>query len=279
MGGTMKKILLVILSIITISTVIGGKYHWNQKVDAVQASVDKEKKDENRKEIKITNEEELEIEEKKETLIKLDKLNFLPKELQPIFSRVIEKNRPVHLMIAGSASTSSNDVAWPNKLKMKLLDTYGDSLIKVTIKEISKKTSQRVIEENIHEEMAELKPDILLLEPFLLYDNGEIRMAERLKNLSIIIDSFKKMNPDIMIMIQPANPIYGAYYYPNEEKDLERYSKQNEYIYLDHWAAWPDYRKKEIQDYLTKDNLPNKKGNEVWAKYLMKYFVRDGESE
>ncbi|TMU84243.1 SGNH/GDSL hydrolase family protein [Bacillus sp. BHET2] len=278
----MKKFLLIVLAVMTISTVIGGKYHWNQKVSAVQTKVNvtEEKSDEGIvEESKSIESQKVEAEPDKDRLVKLDKVNFLPKELQPIFQKAIEEQRPVNLMITGSSSTSHKDGAWPQLLESKLLDTYGDSLIHVTIKEIGGKTSQQVVKESIYKKMVNMKPDILLLEPFLLYDNGEIRMSERLKNISKIIKSFKKANPDMTILIQPANPIYGAYYYTDEENDLERYAKQNNYTYLDHWKAWPDYNKSEIEDYLTEGNVPNDKGNETWAKYLKEYFVRDDEKE
>ncbi|MCR8850366.1 hypothetical protein NQ095_18265 [Rossellomorea sp. SC111] len=278
----MKKFLLIILAIMTISTVIGGKYHWNQKVSAVQGKVsetEQKSKVISEEELKSIENQKVERAREKDRLLKLDKVNFLPKELHPAFQKAIEESRPVHLMITGSSSTSQKDGAWPELLERQLVDTYGESLIHVTIKEIDGKTSQQVVKENLYNDMVKMKPDILLLEPFLLYDNGEIKMSERLKNISKIIQSFKKANPDLITLLQPANSIYGATYYPNEEKDLERYAKQNDYIYMDHWKAWPDYNKKEIEEYLTEKNVPNEKGNEMWAAYLKKYFVRDGGIE
>ncbi len=266
----------------TISTVIGGKYHWNQKVSAVQAKVNVNEEQSDGgivEESKSIESQKVYAEPDKDRLVKLDKVNFLPKELQHIFQKAIEVQRPVHLIITGSSSTSHKNGAWPRLLERELLDTYGDSLIDVTIKEIGGKASQQVVKESIYKEMVNMKPDILLLEPFLLYDNGEIRMSERLKNISKIIKSFKKANPDLVILIQPANPIYGAHSYPDEENDLERYAKQNNYTYLDHWKAWPDNNKREIEDYLTEGNVPNDKGNEIWAKYLKEYFMRDGKIE
>ncbi len=278
----MKKFLLIVLAIMTISTIIGGKYHWNQKVNAVQANVSGtgEKSDESSvAESNSIENGKLETEGDKERLVKLDKVNLLPKELQPVFQKAIDERRPVHLMITGSSSTSHKNGAWPSLLERKLLDTYGDSLLHVTIKEIGDKTSKQVVKENIFKESVNKKPDILLLEPFLLFDNGEINMSERLNNISTIIKSFKKANPDLVILIQPANPIYGATYYPNEENDLELYAIEHNYIYLDHWNAWPDYSKKEVKDFLTEENVPNDKGNETWAEYLTEYFVKVGESQ
>jgi hypothetical protein len=56
-------------------------------------------------------------------------------------------------------------------------------------------------------------------------------------------------------------------YYLQEEKDLEGYAKENGYIYLNHWDAWPDSSREDLKNYLTDENLPNAKGNKVWAQY------------
>ncbi|MGG4169021.1 SGNH/GDSL hydrolase family protein [Rossellomorea vietnamensis] len=268
----MRKFLLGVLAIVTLSTLAGGKYHWDQRVEAVQINGQKEKV----VSVQADGEEEKKekAEEERKRLVKLDKLNYLPPELKNTFKKKIERKESVHLMIMGSSSTSGDDGAWPKELEKALIDTYGHDLIKVTLKEIAEKTSKQVVMEGIHKPLAEMKPDILLLEPFLLYDNGEIRMPDRLKNLETILSDFKKQNPDITFIIQPANPISGAYYYPQEEADLEKYARERKYVYLNHWDSWPDNKSKELKDYLTDENIPNEKGNKVWLDYLMKYFIR-----
>ncbi|MGR3765913.1 SGNH/GDSL hydrolase family protein [Rossellomorea sp. NS-SX7] len=268
----MKNFMIVFLFIITVSALAGGKLHWEQKISAVQADtihVDMPKQ------VVKADSTDKEEEAKKERMLKLDRMNYLPPELQQKFREKINQDQQLHLMIIGSSSTSEQKDAWPELLEEKLVEVYGDSLLNVTIKEIANKTSDKVLEEDIHKKLTEQKPDILLLEPFLLYDNGELGMTDRLKNLSVLLKDFKKESPDMTIILQPSNPIYGAHYYLQDEKELEDYAKENKYIYLDHWQAWPDSGKKEMKDYLTTENLPNKKGNEVWAKYLADYFVRD----
>jgi hypothetical protein len=275
----MRKFWLWVLAIVTLSTLAGGKYHWDQRVSAVQVKGHTEKVSGyrtgmNMEEKKEEDEEKVAAEEVKNRLVKLDKLNYLPPELKETFKKKIEGDEPVHLMLLGSSSTSGKEGAWPKELEKALLDRYGHDLIKVTLKEIAEKTSQQVVKEELHKPLADMKPDILLLEPFLLNDNGEIRMSNRINNLETILGDFKKQNPEITFIIQPANPIAGAYYYPQEETDLEKHSRGEKYVYLNHWDAWPDYNSKELKDYLTEENIPNEKGNKVWLDYLMKYFIR-----
>jgi lysophospholipase L1-like esterase len=284
----MKNFLLICLAIITASALAGGKLHWDERVDAVQAEAvtENEPKQETKQQTNLagtktaaTSKEEKVGKDEMDDLIQLDKLNFLPPGLQQKFKEKMNKNQPLHLMILGSSSTSEREGAWPQLLEKQLMGVYSEILLKITIKELSNKTSDQVIKENLHKDWAEQKPDILLLEPFLLYDNGEVTMSNRLKNLTVLLEDFKKKNQDLTIMLQPANPIYGAHYYLKEEMDLERYANKHKYTYLNHWDAWPDPNNKEIKEYLTKDNLPNDKGNKVWANFLKEYFVRgvDGE--
>jgi hypothetical protein len=272
----MNKFLLACLMIMTTGTLILGKNHWNKQVDSVLATL---------------NDETIEIEKSmpdnpsaekkidKERLLKLDKLHALPSELRPLFKEKIENDQPVQLLIIGSASTSEKEGAWPNLVERRLKEFYSDSLIKVRIKEIPAKTSKQVIAGNLHKDLAGLKLDVLLFEPFLLYDNQKIKITERIHNLSVILKEFKNQNPDIKIILQPSNPIFGAHYYLQEESELEHYSKQQKHIYLNHWEAWPDSDDKDIRNYLTKDYLPSDRGNEVWADYVIDFFIKDLNEE
>ena len=274
----MKKFLLGVLAAVTLFTLAGGKIHWDQRVDAVQAKDHWKEADTVQTVVSQVKKEKEEMEkstteEDKGRLVKLDKLNYLPPELKETFKKKVEKDEPVHMMILGSSSTSEAEGAWPKELEKALIDTYGQELINVTMKEIADKTSEQVVKDSIHKELAGMKPDILLIEPFLLYDNGEIRMSNRIKNLETILGEFKKQNPAITVIIQPANPIPGAYYYPKEEAELEKYARGKKYVYLNHWETWPD--NEEIKDYLTEENVPNEKGNEIWLDYLMNYFIRN----
>jgi hypothetical protein len=279
----MKNFLLICLAVITAFTLAGGKLHWEEQVDAVQADTisENEPKDETKSETNIkgstaeTPSKEDEVE--KGELVNLDKLNYLPPGLQQKFKEKMNKNQPLHLMILGSSSTSERKGAWPELLEKQLMDVYSETLLKVTVNELKNKTSDQVIKENLYKDLSEQKPDILLLEPFLLYDNGKVNMSKRLDNLSVMLEDFKKENQDITIILQPANPIYGAHFYLKEEKDLERFAKHHKYTYLNHWDAWPDPDKNEVKEYLTNENLPNDKGNKVWANYLKEYFIRDIE--
>lgn len=248
--------------------------YWDGQINSVLAETLSMKASEQSVKSEV-NEDPEKAAAKKEKMLKLDRLNYLPPELQQKFREKINQDKPLHFMILGSSSTSEQKGAWPDLLEKRLMDVYGNTLLNVTVKEIANKTSTEIVEENLQEEWVKKKPDILLIEPFLLSDIEEIGIKKRLNNLTAMLEDFKKGNPDLTIIIQPANPIYGAHYYLQDEKGLQKFAERNKYIYLDHWKAWPDSNEKEIKDYLTNESLPNKKGNEAWAKFLINYFVRE----
>ncbi|WP_141771922.1 SGNH/GDSL hydrolase family protein [Rossellomorea aquimaris] len=270
----MKNFLLVCLFIITFAVLAGGKMYWDGQLNSVLAETVSVKAP-NQSVKSEANGDPEKAAAKKEKMIKLDRLNYLPPELQQKFREKINQDKPLHLMILGSSSTSEQKGAWSDLLENRLMDVYGNTLLNVTVNEIANKTSTEIVEENLHKELVKQHPDILLLEPFLLYGIEEIGMKKRLNNLTAVLEDFKKGNPDLTIIIQPANPIYGAHYYLEDEKELQKYAEHNKYIYLDHWKAWPASDEKEIKDYLTNESLPNKKGNEAWAEFLINYFVRE----
>lgn len=263
----MKRFLVGVLVITATVTLVAGKQHWDEKLDSVYTKTEQaavkvkaETQDSSTEEIILT------AAERKDEIAHLTK--NLPNELKGKFAEATPEN-PLQLAILGSASTSLHETAWPNLLKKDLLKSYGENYITITIQEIKQKTSAEVVKEMLYQGTAAAKPDILLIEPFLLYDNGKVTMPNRLENLTTMLNEFRNANKDISILIQPANPIPDSFHYPKEEYDLKRFAKRNNYIYLNHWEAWPD----KLTDHLTKDNLPNEEGNKIWAGFLAKYFI------
>lgn len=278
----MRRLFIFFLVLTTIFTLVAGKLHWDEKIGKVQVQAAEQSREKDQgedveadkaisepdsAEKKAEEEEEAENEESV-----LNNTNNLPEKVRVKFREAIATGKPIKLLILGSAATSEKEDAWPALLEKKLKEAYGEFL-QVNTREIPGKTSKEIIQEKLIDSLAKTKPDILLIEPFLLHDNGKVDMLKRLENLSKMIDLFKSANPDISVIIQPANPIEDAHYYVKEEYDLERYAKRNQFTYLNHWDGWPEQGSEKLRDYLTKDSLPNEKGNKVWAEYLVEYFV------
>ncbi|MEH7236453.1 SGNH/GDSL hydrolase family protein [Bacillus sp. JJ1562] len=265
----MKKLLLIIITIAAIGSVIAGKIHWDQKIATstkVEVKSEKIEKEKPKSEPKVAEDDTRNLDEI------MGYTKNLPADVITKVETSVNSEKSLTFVIMGSASTPIDPDGWPMRLKGALEQSYGKDVMNVIIEEIPDKTSLSVIQDNLYEDVIELKPDVLLLEPFILIDNGLVAMSDRLANLQTIINDFKAANSDISLFIQPANPLLKAKFYPREVEELKRFAESNHYTYLDHWTAWPDHQTDEIAEYL-EDSLPNEEGHELWANYLIEYFT------
>ncbi|WP_243292807.1 hypothetical protein [Bacillus sp. FJAT-47783] len=252
----MQKVAAIISCIAVICVVILGEWYWSEKMshpaEATNTSLH---------------------EEEQASAIDLTSVNHLPHELVEKAEKAIENEEPLHFVIYGSESTSTDENAWPSQLKRELQSIYGD-LFTFTIFSDESKTTLDVVTENLHQKVMDSNPDILLFEPFILKDNGGlIGINHTLENISTILADIESENEDATIYLQAAHPIFSSKHYPAQVKDLEKYSKENNYHFLDHWAAWTE---QDDSIYLVENkDKPNEKGNEVWASYLVNYFVNN----
>ncbi len=256
----MKRIMLLFLLIICVSGILFGKVHWENKLESVSLSADAKENNPP----KVTTKKEL---------TNMDQLmtNLQP-DLREKVQQIISDGKTVKIEAVGSGATSDDTGAWPSILRSELDDSYGRGSFSINVRSFGEKTSLEAMRE-IRDQGIESTPDILLLEPFLLKDNGEIRIEDSLDAVTNIISSYRNVNEDLIIILQPSNPLYDSKFYPLQVKKLKDYAEKNDYIYLNHWKAWPELDNVEMEDYLTGDSKPNHKGHQIWAKYLVDYFT------
>jgi len=197
----------------------------------------------------------------------------LPADAQAAIKRAVEENRPIRLVIAGSESTPEKG-GWPDLLKQALDEAYGEGAFQITVHEYEGLTTADADRQRIAADWANDKPDLVLFEPFLLNDNGIIVIDDTLDHIESIIGQLKSAAPDAVVILQPPNPIYNATYYPKQVEELKAFAKENRYAYFDHWSAWPDYKSKEIDQYVDPESdLPTAEGAKRWAEALAEYFI------
>lgn len=238
-----------------------AKLHWNQKIEARAVE----------NVTKVNNQQIESPSIDKEAIMKLT--TNLPNEVVGKIEANLDNKTKLHIVLAGSSS-SPEENGWPSLLKEEIETAYSPDLIKVSIVEFPEKTSTQIINEELYQQIIDLKPDVLLLEPIILYDNGRVRLEDRLANLTYMLDEFRSANPNLTVLLQPANPLYNAKYYPPEVGKLKEYAEVNEMIYLDHWVNWPDQKSEEMKEFV-QDLLPTEKGHEVWADFLIKFFIAE----
>lgn len=265
----MKKIITALICIVCIVSIIAGKIHWDNKINAAANAGS------NSQQEKDTPQEKANSKAKDGKDIAALTANF-PEELTSKVEKAIEEEKPLTLLAMGSSATAKGDGTWTTILQEELDKTYGDDVFHIEVKSFGEDLSIDVAQQQKYKEAVEQKPDIFLLEPFLLKDNGKVAIENSLDSVEMIINAMNEESEDTIIMLQPANPIYNAVHYPEQVKALKEYAKENNIIYLDHWKNWPDQTNEEILEYLhEEDKSPNEKGQKLWAEYLVKYFTGD----
>jgi hypothetical protein len=257
-GKNVQKWMAVVTCIMTLFVIIFGHLYWNGKIKRhVNAS------------------ESITKAEKEDASEQYDVVRHLPDELVEKVEKAAETDVPLNFVIYGSEATSTDEQAWPNRLKENLEKNYNH-YFNISIYSDEGKTTKDVIAENLYEKIVAEKPDVLLFEPFILKDNGGgVGIENTIQNITSILNEVQKANPEVTIYLQPAHPLYNAVNYPRQVERLKEYAEENDYIFLDHWTAWPEQDNQELKTYLVdENNKPNEKGNKVWADYLINYFYQ-----
>jgi hypothetical protein len=86
------------------------------------------------------------------------------------------------------------------------------------------------------------------------------------------MDDIKTESPATTFILQPSYPFYLPNYYSIQVEALKEYAAVNNIAYLDHWTAWPATDNPQISDYGNQSG-PNVEGLNVWAKFIVEYFV------
>ncbi|MFS0637349.1 SGNH/GDSL hydrolase family protein [Mesobacillus foraminis] len=266
----MKNVLVILLAVACVLLLVAGNLHWKEKTtvsSAKQVSNGTATKDGN-------NEEETTAavitDTDSEELTKLAE-NW-PSEAREQYSTALEENKPFTILLAGSDAIGTEENSWSSLLK-KELETAYNGTVKVVVKTYDLTSSQFIAEEKL-DELKEVQPDMTLLEPFILKDNGMVTIEESEQNITSIAGGLLEENPNHSLILQPSFPIYQATYYPLQVEALEDYANRNSIDYLDHWSTWPDPDSEEIKQYLTEDQeSPNEAGHKLWADYLSNYFI------
>ena len=197
-----------------------------------------------------------------------------PAEAQENFQAALENGQPYKIVIAGSPALGQEPSGWSAIVKQELEKVYGES-IDVSVKSYDL-TSVEFINEGKHEELAAERGDMVLLEPFILKNNGKVGNELAAENYSEIITAIKDANEKAVVILQPANPLSKARFYPLQVEALKEYAEANELPYIDHWQAWPETEeeRRELFDG-SEQSYPNESGHKLWADYLVNYFISE----
>lgn len=271
----MKPIYTMIMAVICIFILIAGNFYWNNKTavtveggemkDAVAEASEKPIK------------KKADKEKKEESNVDVEKVKALaanwPENARNGLVASLDEGRPYHIVFAGSPALGEGEDSWPELVKKGMTETYGNSVFTFTTL-IFDTNSNEFVEEGHIDDLAETGADLILLEPFTLKDNGVVEIEKSAENIEAIIAAVKEENEDTVVLLQPPHPISSSSWYPVQVEELGKFANANGYTFLNHWEAWPE----DTTGYLTESNDgPNEKGHEIWAKYLLEFFINKTE--
>ncbi|WHX40395.1 SGNH/GDSL hydrolase family protein [Mesobacillus sp. AQ2] len=260
----MKKFILILFSIGCALVLFLGNQQWKEKVQVKSRSTSAAMTERNQ-----DNNPDEDSHKKLSALTK----NW-PVSAKALFKAAVQEERPFKVILAGSPALGNDESGWAELLKNKLESTYGDAL-EVTVKSYAM-TSQEFIQEKKQNELAAEQADLVLLEPFILMNNGKVANDQASDHYSVIIDAIQSANPNTVVILQPANPLSKARFYPLQVDALKGYAAANGLTYLDHWQAWPETENERMELLAGGDpNFPNEDGHKLWAEYLIDYFIAE----
>ena len=274
----MRRWLAIIIIFISISAVLAGRFSYEAKLTEIAEAAKLDREFHLKEQSQHKEEEKIQDEETAS-----ESINELTQGLDPAISALIEShyltNETMQVAAFGSrALVDSEDegiIPWPVLLEELLNEGYDNDFFEIQTYSYERLTSLEVIEQGFHDEVASFKPDLLILEPFMLANNGVVSVNDSLVSMELIIDAFERENEDIIILIQPPQPMYGSFYYPQQVEDLKNYVLENDMFYVDHWEAWPDIEDDELLNFTSADYyVPTQEGHKLWAEALRKYFIR-----
>ncbi|WML41552.1 SGNH/GDSL hydrolase family protein [Neobacillus sp. OS1-2] len=262
----MKNFLTILLGLACAAVLIFGHSYWNNRIEAApqktSSTLDNQAKTTTQTAENDTPNEEI-----------MAYTSNWPTKAVDRFKQALKEKRHFKVLFVGSPAIGSEEAGMYPTVKEKLIETFGDKNIQVDLKTYNSTTTQFVTQ-NKQKEIAADKADLIILEPFILENNGVVLIDKTLNDITKIIDEVQVKNPNAAFILQPSYPLYQAKIYPNQVAELKKWAEQNKIAYLDHWTAWPDANTEAIKDYLNSDqSAPNENGSKVWSDYILQYFI------
>lgn len=289
----MQKIAFIAVIVLSLSAVILGRLYYGNKLEEISASAHEQLQNRN---IELSepgesdnvdsNDEEDNSDTENTADVSEDRLSQLEELTEGLSSSVSSliteyalANEEIQLTVFGSRANedSMNEGvdAWPELLEGYLNAQYGQDLFSLNNQSFGALTSNDVIAADHHSDVAELESDIVIIEPFNWNDNNAvITIEDTINNLQTIIDTIEEENDGVVIFIQPPQPAYNTVFYPEQVEQVAAFAEENDYLYIDHWQAWPDLSDEALLGFMYEgENMPNQDGHTIWMEYVSDFFV------
>ncbi|ARK32220.1 SGNH/GDSL hydrolase family protein [Halalkalibacter krulwichiae] len=199
------------------------------------------------------------------------------KEATGLLKDLMNDHEHVKITVFGSNSNildDNSDRSWPYLVETQLQSYQDASEITTVVIDGERSTSIEILNSEYHNEVIDSDPDLLLFEPFILNDNGNIRIEDSIDALDLMLQRLTSSLPETTIVLLPANPLPGAGFYLSQIEALETYAKEHDYLYADHWTGWPSTDDSSLEDYI-ENARPNEDGHQLWADSMVEFLTAE----
>ncbi|KHF39592.1 SGNH/GDSL hydrolase family protein [Halalkalibacter okhensis] len=163
--------------------------------------------------------------------------------------------------------------SWPYLLHSKLTTHYQAPAINLTVINAEGTFSIDVLRGNYLQQVVKSQPDVLFFEPFILNDNGHVRLEDSIDAIDLLLQSLSTSLPETVIVLIPPNPLFGANFYLTQLEQLKQFAQTNNILYVDHWPHWPSTDDEALNDYV-ENARPNAEGHKLWADAMLKMITQ-----
>lgn len=189
-------------------------------------------------------------------------------QVQELFNDRYEQGETLQMLVVGSESMEAGEPGYGELLKEAIETSYG-SFVEIELMSFQG-TSEEFL---LSSPQLSDGYDVLLLEPFTLKNNGRVEIELEHEHIQEMFGEIQAATDDAVLILHPAQPIYGAQFYRTQVTALEEFAEIRDYAYIDHWEQWPSTEDITLKDYLTEVSDPNNRGAETWADALIAYFT------
>ncbi|WP_341357149.1 SGNH/GDSL hydrolase family protein [Rossellomorea sp. y25] len=262
----MKKVFIFFLLILCGGVIVYGNLHWKSMTTG-STSADSSSSPEKQGQSDKSEPTSLETEEGDYLPTTVN----WPEDARSLYKEKLETGEPFNIVLMGSTEMDSIEEGWNDKVANALEDEYGDT---VSIQSLSFETNTlEFVREERYEEVGDLQPGLVIFEPFVFKDNGNVTIEDTLQSISTIIDEVKELSPGSAFVLTPPQPIYQPKNYAVQVSQIQEYAKENDIPFIDHWSNWPGVEDEEIKTYLDDASSPNEQGHTAWAKGIIDFLV------
>jgi hypothetical protein len=261
-----RRFLTVFVMIACISSVVGGHFYYNNKLEETAYAA--------KRELGMTHTRETTKEAATKSVQNSSAEPFAnaPKGIAERYKQKKDAGEPLVFHLIGSTNTSTEEGTWAKLFTDQMAQIYGKDVTVLTTS-LGDITSLELQEDNNYEELTTKAADIVLIEPLLLNDNNGVSIDDTLFVLKKMIADINDSNPEVITLLQPSNPISKPVKYAKQVSELENFAKENTIPYLNYWTSWPSVDSEEIKELYHSDTLlPNKEGHKLWADYMVNLF-------